>query len=284
MANLNDTQWANWTGLNYSHTDFGQYTTFTYDLLMNNISRKHDIGNITIKKYGSDHLCIRYIELILDGETAYTRNFGNTTCQWLSGSSTSTFTVSHADLRANGYWNNWDPPAPSLLIPQEEIEERIEGVIGHLVWNNPQVYWGHIAGEAVSAGANPTDDQTIDIDLDLAGTVDNWPDVTVDVDMSLRAAFVGEPGDWKLSIETTEFEVHPNVGPVSAIILGLGNLVCAIGSGGSTCQGLIEDYIADRAEESFDGFSETWDVDTGDCPQPTVTVINDGDLLFGCDW
>jgi hypothetical protein len=172
-VSLNDTAFGNFTGLDYSINDFARNSTFRYDLDMNGIPVLHDIANITIRKYGTDSLCLRSFRLLLNEVTAYSRTFGNTstTCHLLNASGSSTFTVTHAQLRASSTFTSWQPPfPPQLVISQEEIEERLEGIMGDLIWNSPHVQWGELDGsEYVEVAPVPGSPQELAVSYDLPG-------------------------------------------------------------------------------------------------------------------
>jgi hypothetical protein len=293
-VSLNDTQWGNFTGLNYSIDDFGRGSTFEYDLDMNGIPELHDIANITIRKYGNDSLCLRSIRLLLNEVTAVSKVFGNTstTCKNLNGSSTTTgrFSVPHAELRSTSSFINWVPPPLTLAnatIPQEEIEERLEGIMGDMIWSSPDVQWGEKRGtEYVEVSDNEDDPQSLDVDYDLEAKVP-LTNPEVDVDLTLRFDLVDGPSGWQLLIESTFINVFVDVPEwEAAIINALGAPFCGLATG-ETCEHLIEEYIAEMAEAQFDGISEAFNVPdpTTICPgTPTVQVNGNGDVVFGCDF
>jgi len=284
-VSLNDTWWGNFTGLSYSHDDLERNSTFKYDLGFRNLGALHDIANVTIKKYGSDGLCLRSFQLLLDEVSVFSRTFGNTssTCRWLDGSSETTgqFHVSHAELRATPAFVNWQP-AGSLFVPQEEIEERLEGIMGSLIWNNDDVKWGKIYGEAVSVSAHPTLAQEIVVDYDLEG-VGFGPNPEVDIDLHLRVEFLPAGGGWQLSFASTYFAANVDFSWWAEVIISLGTIVCGPVTG-QDCVGLLEDHIEEQIEASFGGFSQAFDVETGPCPSPQVDVTSDGSLEFFCQF
>jgi hypothetical protein len=293
-VSLNDTQWGNFTGLNYSINDFGQSSTFKYDLDMEGIPNLHDIANITIRKYGNDTLCLRSIKLLLDEVTAVSKVFGNTstTCRSINGPSTTTgrFSVSHAELRATSSFINWVPPTPTLAdltIPQEQLEERLEGIMGDMIWSSPDVHWGEKRGAEYVEVSADEDPQSIDVDYDLEGKVSWSENPEVDVKLTLRFDLVDGPDGWQLLVSSTFIHVFVDLPAWEAFLINaLGGIYCGPATG-ETCEHLIEDHIAEMAEAQFDGISMAFNVPdpTSLCPgTPTVAVNGNGDLVFGCDF
>jgi hypothetical protein len=278
--NLNDTWWGNSTGLDYSHDDLERSSVFSYDLRLANLGHLHDITNITIQKSGTDSLCLRSMTLLLDEKVAYGRYFGNTptTCRSIQD----VFTVSQDELRASSQFAGWSPPIFVPYVYRDEIRSRIEGIMGDLVWNNPDVYWGHITDEAVDVRANKTHPNWLDIDFDLSASV--FLDPVVDIDLTVEVDFVGGPWPeiWELTFESVWFEVDVDALWWEQVIRALGRPVCGPLSG-QDCAAAIESHLEDRINASFDGFSEYFDAPF-DCPQPTVEVTYDAGLVFGCDY
>ncbi|MBL9024557.1 MAG: fibronectin type III domain-containing protein [Myxococcales bacterium] len=283
-VSLNDTWWANFTGLSYSHDDLERNSTFRYDLGFRNLESLHDIANITIKKFGTDGLCLRSFRLLLDEVPVFSRTFGNTasTCHWLDDDSETTgrFHVGHAELRATPSFVGWQPPVRSLVVSQEEIEERLEGIMGNLIWSKDEAKWGEIYGEAVEVSAHPTLDQWIVVDFDLEG--DSWgPNPEVDIDLHLHVHFVPDGAGWRLVFESTYFAANVDFAWWAEVIISLGTIVCGPATG-QECVGLLEGHIEDEIEAGFKGISEDFSVDTGDCATPGVRAQADGSLIFFC--
>ena len=283
-VSLNDTYWSNFTGLSYSHDDLERNSTFRYDLEFRNLGDLHDIANITIKKYGEDGLCLRSFQLLLDEQPVFSRTFGNTssTCRWLDGSSETTgqHHVTHAELRATPAFTSFQPGG-ALTVGQEELEERLEGIMGNLIWNNDDVKWGKIYDEAVSVSAHSTLSDHLVVDYDLEGV--GWgPNPEVDIDLHLQVQFVDNGGVWQLSIASTYFAANVDFDWWAEVLISLGTIVCGPATG-HDCLSLLEDHIENKIEESFGGFAQAFDVATGPCPTPAVQVSSAGDLEFFCD-
>jgi hypothetical protein len=131
------------------------------------------------------------------GVPIYNQYFGATSpaCQWVDWGDghSPNYTVSRQTLRTHALWLNYTTPdlaelieTGQPLIPGEEIESRIEGMVGHLI-HDTGAYWGHRYGER-SVEASKTDEQTMHIDLDLSADVTLAPDPEVDVDFDLQFA------------------------------------------------------------------------------------------------
>jgi hypothetical protein len=154
--------------------------------------------------------------------------------------------------------------------------------MGNLIWNNDDVKWVKIYGEAVSVAANPNNGQEIVVDYDLEG-VGFGPNPEVDIDLHLRVEFLQAGSAWNLSFTSTYFAANVDFSWWAEVIMSLGTIVCGPVTG-QDCVGLLEDYIEEQIEGSFGGFSEAFEVQTGPCPTPLVDVTSNGDLEFSCDW
>jgi hypothetical protein len=283
---LNDTYWGSFTGLDYSIDDLEAGSTFLYDLDLRNIRDHLDINTLKISKSGNDSLCIRSFRLILAEDTVLTRTFGNTGCRLLNGTGSGSFVqISQADIRASSGLINYQPPSLILSIGNEELEERIEGVMGDILWANDEVHWGAISGEAVAAHKDDEDatGQSLDVDFDLMGEYALPPptngdiSVPVDLHLTLRFAFVGDA-----------LRISPTASSVDAgnwwqrTVAALGDTFCQ-GNTGQDCMDLIEAGIADAIDDQLAALEQDIPVGPDPCPTSrTVTVTAGGGLAFGC--
>jgi len=91
-------------------------------------------------------------------------------------------------LRSSPEWRTYVQPPPPLLTPREELESRIESIIGHInSERSNKLKWGHVSGRAVEV--TRSDNTTVHVDLDLDISVpDPIPDPEVDVDFDLHFA------------------------------------------------------------------------------------------------
>ena len=166
----------NRTGLNYAARlpvvgsttwvdDFAKNKEFTYDLDITNIKKLRDISEIRLEvhnKFGEwgaslDGVCIESFDLLVNGGLAYRRTFGTTgtTCRWLDDWQNNGtgifphFSVTREQLRAAPSFANFvNPPraivigpdgTPSYTMPRAELESRVEGIIGNIIWGRGEI-------------------------------------------------------------------------------------------------------------------------------------------------
>lgn len=187
----------NSTWLDYGRNDFERGDEFTYELLLDGVSDLANIETLYIKKEGTDGWCLESLALIVNDIEIYNENFGSTpsTCRWIDKASghKEFHSVSRSALRAHPLWQNY--PAilfPSgTLLPKEDIEDRIEGIIGNNLhydvfvpyWGAVDPHWGDPHGGRY-VEASKKDDKTLAIDLDFS--IDGPVNLDVDVDFDLR--------------------------------------------------------------------------------------------------
>ena len=276
----------NHTGINYAHDDFERNSDFTYDLNLNSIGKLHDISNIKITKYGSDALCIRSFSLLVNGVDVFTRNYGNTsaTCHWMDSDDghSNTLNVTHAELRAASSFANFQPPFPSLSVPKAEMISRIESLMGDLIWNSGEVKWGKIYNNSGVETWRGNASNKLHVDLDLEGTINNFPNPEVDVDFDMVINFENQGGSaWALKIDVQNIVVAVDFSWWVEVIGAIGAPICGIASG-TDCVSLLENYIEDKAEAGFSSQSQRIPLGQLPCPAPSVTVSEQGALSFGC--
>jgi hypothetical protein len=250
----------NETWLDYGRDDFERGDVFTYDLNLDNVSDLSDITTLEIYKDDDNGWCIQEFTLLVNGVPIYNQYFGATssTCHWVDwGDGHSPYyTVSRQTLRAHALWLNYTPPdlaelieTGQPLIPREEIESRIESMVGHRI-HDTGAYWGHRYG-ARYVEATKTDEQTMHIDLDLSADVTLAPDPEVDADFDLQFSLSCSDDD-KLKLDVTM--LNPNVSSdfdwwIELLTIGLINLG--------------EDSIAGRFEKAFGAIGVSISVDSG---------------------
>lgn len=254
---LND---SNLTRLDYGRNDFERNSRFTYDLLPTDIRTLEDISRIRISKTGSDGWCLRSMELIVNGRTAYSETL-NSLCLWLDNDNghSRTYTVNQNKLRNSSPWRNYRQPFPPFSMPRDEIESRLESAIGHFLADE-KLYWGHLHGRAVEVSRS--NNSTISADLDLAYDVRFLPDPEVDVDVDVRIAC----NSGKITLTTQNVKVDVDSRWYSEI-LGVGLVVDLVGN-----------LIGDLLEDALVGVQRTIDTGTNLCPG--ITVQQDGSIAF----
>lgn len=281
---------GSFTHLDYSRDDFERNSSFPYDLDLAGVADLGDINQIFLEKTGSDGLCLRELQLLVNGRVVFVRTFGNTSssCLWLDNSPghSRTFTVPRAELRSAAPWQAYQPPALQLVISRAELESRIEGLTGNAI-HGSEIYWGHIYGRAVEI--SQTNATTLHIDLDLAASVDWLPNPEVDVDMDLGVGFVPSGGGWELQISTINSAVNVDYAWWAEAISVVIDPICAPVTSlvrwewTWDCASSLEDYIRSRVERSFEPLDQAIDAGRVPCPNgPAATVGNDGSLVFGC--
>jgi len=161
----------------------------TYDLLLTGVSHFKDIHWLTITKTGSDAWCISRLDLVVNGNVVYTQSF--TPCHWLDHEQghTRDLVISYSQLRQAPAWRRGTPFA-QLTFSRDELEQRIEGVLGHFLHDHKEANWGDLSGRAyVEVENRKKDNQTLHVDLDLAGDSPiPFTDPEVDIDFDLQLA------------------------------------------------------------------------------------------------
>jgi hypothetical protein len=135
---VNVTTVTNWnpagnsTWVDSTIDDFERGSDRRYDLMIANIGRASDITQITLAKPGDDDVCIAALELFVDGDNAFSRNYGNSTsqCQWLRGNNQ--LSISFAELRAHPDWMSLHPNT-FLGFDAEGLRSVIGAKFGHFL-------------------------------------------------------------------------------------------------------------------------------------------------------
>ncbi len=203
----------NVTWLDYARDDFKRNDEFTYDLALADVknpgsppsvSRLSDITRLTIEKTGDDGLCLKEIDLRIDGRSIYREVFEGAGL-WLDSDQgrSRRYSVASAQLRQNSHWQIYPPLSFPRDLPRvfsrNELESRIESLIGTFIHGN-RLYWGHLHGRGVEV--TKRDDQTLHVDLDLAVEVPGFnPEVDIDFDLVIAC------GGGKISAVTRNMKV-----------------------------------------------------------------------------
>jgi PLAT/LH2 domain len=205
---------SNTTWLDYGRNDFERNDTFTYDLNLGGITTFSDITGLRINKTGDNGMCLDLIELRINGKAV----FRSTSRKWFDneGSYTRSFTVSRAGLEASPDWQAYAQPIPSTVMSNDEIESRVEGLIGDKLREPGQedVHWGDISGEAVSVKKKSP--HVLKADLDLRARIPHFPDQTVDVDFDIQF----QCSNNAVEVTATNFDVDVETGRFTDLVLG----------------------------------------------------------------
>jgi hypothetical protein len=200
FASLNG---SNSTKLDYPHNDLQRNSDFTYDLLLDNVSRFQDITRLRINKGGSDGLCLRTLELRVNNSLIFSRNM-NSLFLDNSGSRSRRVTISGADLRASTQWQTYVQPFPPFVITHAELVSRVSASVGTMI-DGQAVHWGHLVGTSFVAVAR-TSDTAVHVNLDLEGehTIPFVPLPAVDVGFDLEFSC----SDGQLHVEASNSSVN----------------------------------------------------------------------------
>lgn len=276
------------TWLDYGRDDFDRGDEFTYELLLDDLSDGiHDlseINHIYLLKPGSDGWCIESLALLVNGQEIYTQQFGSTssTCLWLDneGGSQNHFVVGRETLRAHPLWLSFLQPIPSTFLPREDLEHRIEGIMGDIlhddiyveaIWDHVDPYWGYLYGDRY-VEVSKKDDSAVHVDLDFgvdipAGTVD------VDIDFDLRLTGICRVGQTPATVKVTMENVTSTADfdwLTEALTLWLINLA----------EDGIGKTIAKQVKKSFPKFDDGFPIDDRRVSCVTPSVDYDGNVSF----
>ena len=265
--------YGNESWLDYSHDDFERGSDFVYDLSLDSVESLEDVTGLTIYKEGSDAICIRELELVINDEPVYIKSYGNTsqTCRWLDNDPgfTSTLNASHADLRAHDLWDAFDDALP-LVFFNDELISRVEGMLGDAA-HGTALKWGQLYGSdyVETSAVNNT---TLHFDADLEADLDWLPNPSVDIDFDLVVGASCSGNDVSIVIETQNFEVDANNGLI-------GNLTSAFLCTFAWDWNCVEESIEAEVLEAFEPVAiEATFEDAGICANPGFT--GNGDLVF----
>ncbi|MDH3325984.1 MAG: hypothetical protein OEM38_04620 [Gammaproteobacteria bacterium] len=229
---------GNFTWMDYSTNDFERSDVKKYDLNLSGVSDMSDINRIYFGKSGSNGWCMKNVKLIVNEIDVFEKSFANEAsgCHWMdndNGNSNYYF-IGKSEIRNHPKWISYNQNGALLLlttlgIPDEELEERIEGIVGDMMHDEP-LYWGYIYDEAVSVTRGCPNTVTecgkVHVDLDMGASPSflgiPLPNVGVDVDFDLNFQCNGGT----LNISTSNFTSNANYNWLLDILsLGLLGLV-----------------------------------------------------------
>ncbi len=252
------------TWLDHGRDDFERNDVHNYDLVvLDGIEELGDIHSITISKFGDDDWCLKGFTLLVDGRPAFSSHL-NTPCQWFGNGFSTGITATHAMLRADPAWSTFSVPLPDLsknadgtwsalmTIPRQELEERIESMVGHSI-HGTEAYWGHIYGRPVEV--TPWSSSVVNVDLDLAADV-FLSDPEVDVDFQIWAGTHKETnGNWDLDLQIQNVQVDVDLAwweDLLDVVVPCGPVVSVIEDEGIPF--CLERLAEDASEEIEAGF------------------------------
>lgn len=289
----------NYTWINYGRNDFERGDTFTYDLNLDGIQRLSDISKIKIIKDGTDGWCLADYRLLVNEVPVFAEDFHQQPggCRWLDEDDghQPTYEVAHDQIRAHPLWQGYSEPqrlgldlsafpqvTATLHIPRTETEQRLEGMIGHLI-HGSEGHWGDMHGRAY-VEADPGDSPgRIAVDLDLEADVPWWFDPELDIDFDLHFEAQCSDDQTAARIDVTTEDLHTNVdfNWFTDFLQFLLLPPCTVAG----CLEDLENYIAGKVEAGFEPIvqSQQQSLPQGFRCMYAETVIHDNadvDLVF----
>ena len=296
---------GNRTVLDYGRNDFPVNNSFTYDLVLDGISRFEDVTRLRFSKTGGDGMCIRNLDLLINNRLIFVRDFGANGF-FLDGTGAEVaVTSTGAQLRASTQWINFTQPFPALTLTRTEMESRVESMAGTAIFGTP-AHWGHLKG-ARFVEATRQNASTLHFDLDafvdlsqalssIAGfsllfdVLDFFnvspPDPDLDIDFNLSVSCANNSLDFAVSGTVVNVNTIPAINLPAIPFPGIGNVVQFVEDElndlADEAEALIEDEFSIGDLES--GFADALDQisissQTPICPQ--ITVQANGNIVFG---
>jgi hypothetical protein len=247
--NLNNNTW-----LDYGRDDFPRNNTFTYDLKLDHVATIADLSHLYLAKTGSDGLCVKALELLVNGRLIYTETFPGYG-HWLdnSGGHSNIYEVNYTQLRQDNSWQAYFQPLPPLVIDRPELESRIESIMGDFATGN-RLQWGHRYGrafvEATKGGALNTVHVDLDMELDVPGFN---PEVDIDFDLQVLCA----SNQVQLKVLNPRVVVDSNW-ITEVLSYGLINL--------------LDNYLSSEATKALRGINLSRNISVPSCP--VINVVN----------
>jgi hypothetical protein len=243
--------------------DFERAETFTYDLLTDGVQNFEDIDWLTLSKGGSDGWCVGRVELLVNNVAQPVADRRFSPCHWLDNEDghRRSRAIRFDSLRGGALWRAFQQPSEisRALISRPELVSRIHGIVGHAI-HGTGGYWGKLQGSA-SVEIARVDDSTVHVDLDLSADVPLLdPEIDVDFDIELSCAVQGGTG--VVTLKVAQMKVVADLDNIEEIFLFF-----------------IEDNIEQAITSRLPELSRQ--IPTGSAQCPSITVLQDGGLLFG---
>ena len=294
---------GNFTAINTPRDDLEAGTDVTYELNVPGLASFRDVTRISFGSSSTDEVCIQEVQLILNGNenrgtttgqggVVYERFFGTTasTCRWVGGIH-GALIVDHAALRAAPEFAAFNGGPLMISIGKEEVESRIEPIIGTLFYERTDVEWDPDQSDAVSV-SQALGGTSVRIHLDLEGEA-TGPNPEVDIDFYLTPVFTptSNPKVWNFDLQVAGLTAAVDFSWWVEVLSGLVSPICtpaiSVGSwdaGLYDCISSLEGYIETQIEAAFEvPPSETMVISLpAGCIQPSVEVANDASIRFGC--
>jgi hypothetical protein len=294
---------GNFTWLDYGRDDFRRGAIESYDLNLTSISERADIHQISFAIDGDDSWCMSGFSLFVNGVEVYDENYAPSCLQaedW-GTYQTNFYYVSHTELRAHPLWQAYQTPrlvdaaealnalgngqsVEVLTLPQQEIESRVEAIVGHSIHYNA-LEWGDRVGLRHVEATATADPQVAHVDLDLEADVPVLDNPSVDVQFDLRFAMTcradGTGIDFQFATENFTADADADL-----LTQFLGFLFCAV----QGCDPAIVSSIERQVRAGFQPLARTISLQSaeavGACALgylPTVVVTDDADVVISIE-
>ncbi len=294
---------GNFTAINTPRDDLEAGSDVTYELNVPGLGSFRDVTRISFGSSSTDEVCLQEVQLILNGnenngtstgggEVVYERFFGSTasTCRWVGGIH-GRLLVDHAALRSAPEFAAFGGGEPIFSIGRDEIEARIEPIIGTLFYERTDVEWDPDQSDAVGV-SQALGGTSVRIHLDFEGEA-TGPNPEVDIDFYMTPVFTptAVPTVWNFDLQVAGLTASVDFSWWVEVLSGLVSPICtpaiSIGSGDAglyDCISSLEDYIERQIEAAFEvPPSETMVINLpAGCIQPSVSVASDASIRFGC--
>jgi len=272
---------GSYTGIKTAIDDLEAGSDVTYDLIQDGITTLRDITRIGVYTGSTDGFCVSQIQLVVNTAVAFDRTWGDTagTCQWVDGYTA--ILIHHDELRASPLFAGFQSPIMSPLVETDELESRLQAVIGTLIFERLDVDWRN-PGVTVSR----LTDNTIRANVYLENTDFGGPDI--DLQLDVQVAFTQNGGAWQLGFEPVNFQASVDFPWWEDVLVAIVDPVCVpataiAGAAFEECMSQLETYIAQEIKKGFDIPSKRIPVVLpATCVTPVVTVLSDGALYFSC--
>jgi len=246
----------NLTWIDYGHNDFARGDDATYDLLLDGVSDLADIDSIYIHKEGTDGWCIESLALLVNSKEEnpieiYHQDFGSTagTCLWIDKADghKEYHKVSRSEMRAHPLWQTFQQPNPPTVFRQEELESRIESIIGDALHGQDGVFWGDLDGRGY-VELSRLDDLTARVSVDLVADLPvSNPEVNLVFDLQFSGSCSDGQTPLQLNITAGNVTPHADFDWKTEWASGLFYLLLE----------LVETHVAHRVEDAFPNLTKT---------------------------
>ncbi|MFD2917761.1 fibronectin type III domain-containing protein [Psychroserpens luteus] len=234
------------TNIDYGVNDFERGEEYFYDLNFDGITDLSDIIGFRIVNSSGDKLLLSEMSLLINQRSVFSRDFGITSSSVLNLEN-SYYQVEHDELQAHSSWlgfieaylsdpiflirpliNNVDNNIV-LQISNEQLVSRIEGLIGHLLHEDPDLSskteWGKLNGPAVEIVRKDASTISVDLDLELDEIGFN-PSLDVDFDIKFSSSCRQNGEIFKITFNSQNFTTNADASWWQDIIsLGLSKIV-----------------------------------------------------------